>query len=343
MKAIPKTLSKIKRIEDHFYSLIFYCVQDISVELSEYKGNHSKSSEDMTWKPFNPGDKWGQPWGSGWVRGQVELDPSFFGKEVFLQFDCGAVETLVQINGEYQGLFNNVVSEEGTRSNHHTLRIAKKGVASQRLEILMQIYAGHPCKGTQPNEDRERAGAAKYVKRFKQCGLCLKDEKIEKFAFDLRTVRLLSMSTSDVFVQGLAYDILGKVFEAVDQHPARLSPEERYRQIDAVQPSMDRLIYEQQPSSLAPVAHIIGHSHMDTAWLWTSEETVRKCARTFSMALNMMERYPDYKFIQSSSIHTEMMRTEFPSIFEGMKKRIAEGRWEPNGGMYVEAGGSKTS
>ena len=205
MKAIPKTLSKIQRIEDNSYSLIFHWVQDISVELSEYKGNHSKYSEDMAWRPFDTGDKWGQPWGSGWVRGQVELDPSFSGKEAFLQFDCGAVETLVQVNGDYQGLFNNLMSEEGTRSNHHTLRIVEEGGASQKLEILMQIYAGHPCKGTQPNENRERAGAAKYVKRFKQCGLYLKDEKTEKFVFDLRTIRLLSISTSDVFVQGLAY------------------------------------------------------------------------------------------------------------------------------------------
>jgi hypothetical protein len=40
---------------------------------------------------------------------------------------------------------------------------------------------------------------------------------------------------------------------------------------------------------------------MDTAWLWPVKETVRKCARTYSNALHLMEQYPDYKFIQSTN------------------------------------------
>jgi|GEM_PF-2973978 len=81
---------------------------------------------------------------------------------------------------------------------------------------------------------------------------------------------------------------------------------------------------------------IIGHSHMDTAWLWTRDETIRKCARTYANALALMEQYPEYTFIQSSAFHAELMRRHYPDIFESMKKRIAEGRWEPNGGVWIE-------
>ena len=52
---------------------------------------------------------------------------------------------------------------------------------------------------------------------------------------------------------------------------------------------------------------IIGHSHMDTAWLWEMSETVKKCARTFSNQLSLMERYEEYHFVQSSSYHLRMM------------------------------------
>ncbi len=40
----------------------------------------------------------------------------------------------------------------------------------------------------------------------------------------------------------------------------------------------------------------VGHAHIDLAWLWPIRETKRKGVRTFSTALRMMEKYPDYIF-----------------------------------------------
>jgi alpha-mannosidase len=86
----------------------------------------------------------------------------------------------------------------------------------------------------------------------------------------------------------------------------------------------------------APRAGIIGHSHMDTAWLWTMQETIRKCARTYSEALNLMDQYPEYMFLQSAPYHSQWMKDYYPALFAKIKQRVAEGRWEPNGGMWVE-------
>ena len=71
---------------------------------------------------------------------------------------------------------------------------------------------------------------------------------------------------------------------------------------------------------------VTGHSHMDTAWLWPVSETVRKCARTYANALSLMDQYPEYTFMQSSALHGEWMKNYYPTIFEDMKKRVAEGR-----------------
>ena len=75
---------------------------------------------------------------------------------------------------------------------------------------------------------------------------------------------------------------------------------------------------------------------MDTAWLWPIDETIRKCARTYSQTLNLMDIYPEYTFIQSSALHLDWMREYYPDIFEGIKEKVAEGRYEPNGGVWVE-------
>jgi alpha-mannosidase len=81
----------------------------------------------------------------------------------------------------------------------------------------------------------------------------------------------------------------------------------------------------------------IGHAHIDLAWLWPLRETIRKGARTFSTALQFMERYPDYIFGASQAQLYLWMKERYPDLYAKVKQRVAEGRWEVQGGMWVEA------
>ncbi|HEX2950884.1 MAG TPA: glycoside hydrolase family 38 C-terminal domain-containing protein [Armatimonadota bacterium] len=81
----------------------------------------------------------------------------------------------------------------------------------------------------------------------------------------------------------------------------------------------------------------IGHAHIDLAWLWPIRETIRKGARTFATALHMMERYPDYIFGASQPQLYKWMKQHYPALYEKVAQRIAEGRWEAQGAMWVEA------
>jgi alpha-mannosidase len=80
----------------------------------------------------------------------------------------------------------------------------------------------------------------------------------------------------------------------------------------------------------------VGHAHIDTAWLWPLRETIRKCARTFSTALNYMEKYPGYVFVCSQAQQYAWMKAYYPEIWEGIKKAVRRGQWEPVGSMWVE-------
>jgi alpha-mannosidase len=80
----------------------------------------------------------------------------------------------------------------------------------------------------------------------------------------------------------------------------------------------------------------VGHAHIDTAWLWPLRETVRKCARTFSTQLQLMEAHPDFVFACSAPQHYQWMQDRYPSIYEGIRQRVASGQWEPVGAMWVE-------
>ena len=72
----------------------------------------------------------------------------------------------------------------------------------------------------------------------------------------------------------------------------------------------------------------IGHSHLDLLFLWPQRETPRKCARTMSTVMKMMDRFPEYKFTLSQAPVYLWLKEQYPELYERMCARIREGRLE---------------
>lgn len=81
----------------------------------------------------------------------------------------------------------------------------------------------------------------------------------------------------------------------------------------------------------------VGHAHIDSAWLWPVRETIRKCARTFSNVLDLMDRDDTFTFACSSAQQLAWIKEGYPELFARIKERVAEGRFIPVGGMWVES------
>ncbi|GJM80124.1 hypothetical protein HMSSN139_26200 [Paenibacillus sp. HMSSN-139] len=87
----------------------------------------------------------------------------------------------------------------------------------------------------------------------------------------------------------------------------------------------------------------IGHTHIDVAWLWRLKHTREKAARSFSTVLRLMEMFPEYVFLQTQPQLYEYIKQDYPELFEQIKERVKEGRWEAAGGMWLEADCNLTS
>jgi alpha-mannosidase len=82
----------------------------------------------------------------------------------------------------------------------------------------------------------------------------------------------------------------------------------------------------------------IGHSHLDVAWLWTYEQTRRKAQRTFAIVCDLLERDEQFVFVQSQPQLYGFVEEDDPQLFEQVRARIAEGRWDPDvAAMWVES------
>ncbi|AEO66050.1 12772663-f14d-487e-9a98-def02d04d28d [Thermothielavioides terrestris] len=89
-------------------------------------------------------------------------------------------------------------------------------------------------------------------------------------------------------------------------------------------------------SGKEPLVFGIGHCHIDSCWLWPFAETKRKVARSWSSQCDLMDRYPEYNFACSQAQQYKWLKELYPSAFDRVKKKVAEGRFHPIGGSWVE-------
>ncbi|HSJ85697.1 MAG TPA: glycoside hydrolase family 38 C-terminal domain-containing protein, partial [Anaerolineales bacterium] len=108
---------------------------------------------------------------------------------------------------------------------------------------------------------------------------------------------------------------------------------------ESVEPALDCLQagIKKAGAPLDAIVHATGHAHIDIAWLWPLGQTRRKSERTFHTVIRLMEQFPDYHFTQSQPQLYQFIKEDQPALFESINERIKEGRWEPIGGMWVEA------
>lgn len=88
--------------------------------------------------------------------------------------------------------------------------------------------------------------------------------------------------------------------------------------------------------SQKPTVHMVGHAHIDPTWLWRWTEGFEEVRATFRSALDRMDETPAFKFTASSACFYEWVKNVDPAMFEEIRARVKEGRWELAGGWWIE-------
>ncbi len=92
----------------------------------------------------------------------------------------------------------------------------------------------------------------------------------------------------------------------------------------------------------------VSHAHIDMNWMWSWPETVAVTHDTFQTMLQLMDEFPDFVYSQSQASTYRLIEKYNPEMFQQIKHRIAEGRWEVTASQWVEgdknmAGGESLS
>jgi len=82
--------------------------------------------------------------------------------------------------------------------------------------------------------------------------------------------------------------------------------------------------------------HLLGHAHLDMAWLWPISETWEAAERTFTSVLNLQQAFPHLTFCHSTPALYAWIEQHRPDLFAAIQQQVKTGRWEVVGGMWVE-------
>ncbi len=331
-KSVEQTLAKLKRLETTLEHLLFQTAGEVPVGFFQTAEPLHHVPEEALFGRLPENGRWGGHAQYGWFRGAYTVPPALEGKDLFLYPRIGGYEATLWVDGKIHSNFANKVLA-GSHGNHYCNRFMTNAKAGTPVDIALEYYAFHDMPGTQPLTEEAYED---YTYPIGPVHVCLRDEELMAYLFDLRTLTTLVQALEEnSFRRADILYTLMQVHRMLYYDPDKAAEADFRNAIRETHPLLlEQLQKKNGPT--APYVGLTGHSHMDTAWLWPMAETVKKCARTYANQMNLMDEYPEYTFIQSSAFHSEWVRVYYPELFERIRQKVVQGRYEPNGAVWVE-------
>ncbi|OSB10264.1 alpha-mannosidase [Paraclostridium bifermentans] len=258
-----------------------------------------------------------------WMQKEVDIPSNWENKTVVGIFDFG--ETGAGNNSGFESLFYlNNKPYQGVDSNHKEVFLPKD-INGTSVELIFRLWTGLEGGGI-PREQEHRINRAQ---------LAWLDEKVDDLFYNasviLETIGELDEYSPD---KVNLTKILNNAFKLIDwAYPGN---EDFYNSLHEASDYLNKEIDKIDKHSVVNVT-CIGHTHIDVAWLWRLKHTREKCARSFSTVLRLMERYPEYIFLQTQPQLYEYVKNDYPELYEAIKQKVKDGNWEVDGGMWLEA------
>ncbi|WP_022891809.1 alpha-mannosidase [Agromyces subbeticus] len=285
-------------------------------------------------EPFAVGSPWGKPWGTTWfhVTGEVPAEWAGLPGDIELLVDLGFLSG--QAGFQAEGLVfdpaGRIVKAIEPLNDYVPVEVGPGG----RIDVYIEA-ASNPDVGSdwsfRPTlvGDKSTAGT-EPIYRLRRVDVVLRDTEVWNLQMDIWTLTgLMNELSADL---PRTADILCALEAVVD----RMDPDD-VRGTAALGREILAPVLAQPAYASAHRVIAVGHAHIDSAWLWPVRETIRKCARTFSNVLDLMDRDPGFVFAASSAQQYAWMKEHYPQLFERIRARAAEGRFVPVGGMWVES------
>ncbi|PYZ97603.1 alpha-mannosidase [Alteribacter lacisalsi] len=276
------------------------------------------------WETLRTGTHW-KGWDKYiWLAADVDLPPAAEGCKVAGLFDFGT--TGAGNNSAFESLlYVDDYPYQGVDSNHKEV-FFKEDVLGGKVNLKFRLWSGLDGMLGKYEEQEHKIEPAWIVYLH---------EETDDLYFNARAVlESLTLMGENEPVKTKLLAILDKSMNLLDW--SRPGSEAFYQSVTEANGYLLNQLeeaYAEHPVTITG----IGHTHIDVAWLWRLKHTREKCGRSFSTVLRLMEMFPEYIFLQTQPQLYDYVKEDYPEIYQEIKKRADEGRWEAGGGMWLES------
>ncbi len=283
----------------------------------DYKKGNDLPEIDGTFREFvTYKDRWaGECDKHAWFYKKITVPEEFSEGEAELSIASDATVGWACVNPQFIAYVNGKLVQ-GIDKNHREIFLGGPG----EYEIYLYAYTGSVFP-----EHVDFIATLRLV-----------DKKIKNLYYDLKVpfeVLEFEDENSRNYFEIKKY--LNNAINFIDMRKPYL--EEFYASIDRAEEYIQNEFYGKYCREGEIHAICIGHTHIDVAWEWTLAQTREKTLRSFSTVLALMKKYPEYKFMSSQPQLYKYLSEESPELYEEVKEMVKQGRWEVEGGMWVEA------
>jgi alpha-mannosidase len=323
------TETRARRTLERIEKLIYFRQAPLKTEIWNVRGEPvpCEKAFQAIYEPFKVGDRWGSRWDTVWFRFRGQVPEEWKGEEVValvrLANQCNegfTAEGLIYQDGRPMRALN---------IHRREVELFPTAKGGEVFEFFVEAAANSKPPEFDPslglNMPEYNGGP---IHRLDQAELACVNRAATALHYDFKVaLEALDSLPADSQRRG---ELRFALNEAVNAFSV-----EDTGTISAARAALNPVMAKRNGETVHTVS-AVGHAHIDTAWLWPLRETIRKCARTFSTALDYMERYPEYVFVCSQAQQYAWMKAYYPTIWEGIKKAIKRGQWEPVGSMWIE-------
>lgn len=268
-------------------------------------------------RKLNRGDIYFTPDGTAFITADAAVPEELRGREFHLLLKTAA-EMIVKVNGDYAG---------GIDPNRERLSLQKY---KDEKELHIEIVGYNRSK---PDDERnpESLSVRGCRQIFEGAFFAVTDNAVQSLIYDVEL--LLDVAGSELFNADFRELINRELNNALN-----LIDFDDFSSADACKAAeyIQTHIYENSTYKGSGEVALVSHSHLDIAYYWRRIHAVQKNLRTVLIQLRLMDEYPDFKYAHTQAYTYETVEKYYPEVFAQMKERIAEGRFEPVGAMYVE-------